>query len=349
MIIGMQGFSSFAGANIINDSDINQMLANVRSTHPRDDIGQLLGRFQHYSTSPSVSLSPPQLSASVGGTNSYFTFQNQTTGWIKEVGDTLTVGARLLIQSVHANTNPVVAGFSGNNAPSSPLDAIVVMDDKSTTPYVEIEVSMTNDPTNPYRFRGWVNGVLKLHTVRPNLLTYGYIGSSTPWRSGAVSAGTVIFKDIYWAFNKTGEEERVGPCTVASVPRTVKTGADNPGGENITSARSTWMMTIGSTPPITLNTPVVMGPNWDLAQNVRVKAMKMTTIGKPSIVGVSANVTSQIVDHTDKVVASESVENITANYASGVSVVTFDTSDLSMTDIRNFKFVASREKPSNVK
>lgn len=346
MIIGMQGFSAWAAAsNLANIDDIRTMLESVRTTHPLDSNKQKLGQFRYLSSSHQVSLSPPQLSASIGGTTSFLTLQNQTTAWITDVGDTLTIGARVLFQSAHSTTDPVVGGF-GSGVPESKLDAILVMNDKSTTPYIELEVTKTADPTNPYRYRGWVNGVLRLATVRPNLLTYGYIGSSTPWKDGAVSAGTVIFKDIYWAFNKDGEEDRVGPCTVASVPRTVKTGSDNPGGDNITSARSTWMMTIGSTPPVTLNTPVVMGPNWDLSPNVRVKAMKMATIGKPSVVGVSANVTSQIVDHTEKVVASNSVENITATYAAGVSVATFDTSALAMEDIRNFKFVASREKPS---
>lgn len=291
-------------------------------------------------------MSPPQLACDLGGSSSYFVLQTPLASWIRDVGDTLTVGARVMMTSTHAATKPWVGGF-GSSGPTGALVVIIPHQDLTTTAYCELEVSKTNDPSNPYTYRGWVNGVLKFDTVRAELLQFAYLGSSTPWQGGAVSAGTIIIKDIYWAFNKDGVAERIGPCTVASVPRTVVAGSENPGGENITSARAFFTLTSGSKPPITLKTPIVQAANL-MAElqdpNIKVLGLKMATIGKASVQGTAGIVTSQIIDHEEKVVGSNTKENLTTTYAGGVATTSVDVSNLTTEQISKFKFISSREK-----
>jgi hypothetical protein len=207
-----------------------------------------------------------------------------------------------------------------------------------------------------YRYRAWANGVMGVNSTRPDLISNVRIGTALNWKVGANPSGDILFRDMYWAFNKEGKEERLGTCTVSQVPRDVISGVGNPGAAtagDITRQRVTWDLGSGAVAPpytpVTLASPVVQKASFPNPNpNMRIKAFKIPTVGKSSLAGTTGTVTSQIINDVDEVVSSESKQNILDSYVNGVAVAFVDVSDVPIDKLKNYQFVSSREKADNV-
>lgn len=356
MIIGINGFSSIADATLGNASDINLAIGNIRRFQPnRPGTEVFIGSYDYSSTSHIGIFNGTGMQLQPLGTNSFaaYTIPSMAT-IIKEPGDTLTVGCRLVIQTAHAAQNPVVAAFYSGTINAVPTYAAYLGNTTTTNVYVEIEITML--AVGSYRYRAWSNGIMSVNAERADLLPSVSIGTALSWKPSTNPSGAILFRDMYWAFNKEGKEERLGPCTVTQVPREVTYGVGNPGAAtagDITKQRATWDLGSSSvTPPytpVTLVSPVVQkvsmaSPN----PNMRIKALKMPTVGKSSIAGTTGVVTSQILDENGEIVSSRSQENALSTYINGVSVAFVDVSDIPIEKVTGYQFVSSREKAPNV-
>ena len=350
MIIGIQGFSSFASQSTVNLTDAQSALTNYNRANPvAPRTGLPFSQFDYSSTSPSLSLSSPNLTLSVLGPSSYGDIRAALTNIGLQPGDVFTIGVRLSIATAHANTQPVIGGFFSAGVTTAPTVPITHTDG-STTLYVEFEVSRPDAST--YRYKAWINGVSKLNTTSPGLYSNLAVGGSPLWKSSTNPPGNIILSDMYWAWNKDGQEERLGSCYVRQVPRDVIAGVGNPGAAeatDITAQRAMWDLQSGSRPtPVTLSEPVVQKSAINVNASTRVKAYSMTTIGKPSSSATPSRVTSQIIDDTDQVVASRSREVSGSTYANGVLVTIVDVSSVPTDKLKQYKFVSSREKVTDV-
>lgn len=354
MIIGMQGFSSQRDALFQNSSDVATFFNSLAKTNPgKTPTSGNFATFSYNSTTVSLSVGSNQLVGGVYGAGFAMCLNNYAASVITKVGEVLTIGCRLVMTQAVANSQPAVAVISTATGASSsaPVYSLIHVDG-STNPYVELEISCID--VGAYRYRGWINGVLRMNysTGTTSLYPFANIGSGSSWKpsSGQTAPGAnFTMKDIYWAFNDQGLEERIGPCFVRPMPHTIMSGSDNPNGQNIDTARANYDLKGGLTDPVTLVNPVVMKanlPNPD--PNMRVKALNMTTIGKSTVSGSPAFVTSQIIDSSGGVAGSLTKENTGLDYTGGVAVRCVDVRNVPISDVQNYQFISSREKEDNI-
>lgn len=355
MIFSINGFGAlkeYPTKGQISGSEVNLLLQSINAVcAPKTPTGSVGGQFGYYISSGTQYATVGANAVSFFPTmTSYAAVITSVGPWVSQVGDTLTMGSRVIVPSEYLANDLRLGGFTSGSLASVLDFPMSRYSGGQRSVYVELEISKVNDTT--YRMQSWVDGVQlqgNTTTTRPSQMV---IGTGYNWSPGTsdklpTTQLEVRFMDQYWAFNQEGLTERVGNCSVRTMPNELIAGQNNPNSEYTLSNRMGYNHLGGEYSPTSLVDPaaskaVLTG----LDPSLKVAAVSSTLVGRSSSTGRAVDITAQIVGQDGEIVKSKTVTNSSQDYAQGVSKVTIPVA--SRDELSKMTFVASGEKSVDV-
>lgn len=333
MIIGICNFSYF---NAQVPSNTESVISNVQTSANMSfpAVNGVRARVSYATTSRAMGLSPSayingQIAAIAGARMNIL---QPLVGVIKDVGDVFTMGCRVSGMS-NAEVMRLAAFWDGDESTTEVTS--YTAESGYSNPYVEVSVSKQSE--NLYRYVIRVNSVVKLDTTLPTLLGNVGIGVNGAWRSPAVSSQKYIsLSDLYWSFNKEGVEEFIGSCSVRVAGTTMSPNTVPSLASRINIPRND-----GSVAPNELTEPVATRLSSTIPTTMDVKAVSYRAFAASSSLGQVATLKTSIVDGSGVEVKSSHIDvTQTAPYVPTDAVCIETTS----AEFPNLTFVADNKR-----